>query len=189
MGLESYVIHLLPDGVEPVPLDAGDGVIATGFRGKSGIGTQDLIDRVEVTLMSNLIPVRRLRPEHRLIADGVIEMMLGDDGGYFRRATLVGCFSWYDEGLPLCYRIACAVNNSIGVRVYHQAAGFFSLAGEDEFCRVVRELYRRKYYDFIRTFGNVKAKTLPDQSFYDFYRRSNGGGWGIVETIKGWFKR
>lgn len=185
MGLESYLIHLIPEGVEPLRVDEGRGYVSTGFKGKSPVRTEIIVDRMVIGLPATL--VEESCRQHKLVVDDAVEVLIDGEDGFFQKATLIGCFAWYDEGLSTCYRLSCAINNCIKVRVYYPES--VTLDSEEEFCRAIRRAYEGKYQDFLKSFRSVHAKVLPGKNFYEFYRRSRNPLRKILRVIKSTRKR
>lgn len=185
MGMESYFIHLIPEGVEPFRVDEGGGFASTGFRGKSLIEANTIVDKIVIGLAGK--PVGKSHSQSKLVVDDAIETLIDDEDGFFQKATLVGCFAWYDEGLSTCYQISCVINNCIAVRVYYPE--FVTLDDEEGFRQAIQMAYQSKYQEFLQTFEGIRAKVLPGKDFYEFYRQSKNPLRRVLRVIKSTWRR
>jgi hypothetical protein len=166
MGLESYFLHLLPNEVTSVQVNEGHGFTSTTFAGKSPVAASVIIGKIETTLPS------KLHCQNKLVVDDAIKVVISVEDGLFQKVTLIGCFAWYDEGLSLCYQIACVIDSCIEIQVYHQLTGRTPLKGEMEFQQTVKGIYQEQHQSFVQTFGHIRKKILPGKDFYNFYRGS-----------------
>ncbi len=172
MGLESYFLHLLPESVEPTSVEIGNGFTATDFKGRSSVDVSAVIKEIKFRLAKAHLSNEFLPAQNKFIVDKAIEMSIDSEAGFFQKVTLAGCFSWYDPGLRLCYQLAQIVNDCVNVRAYHQSLETIPIKDEDAFLRAMQDIYQNQYQSFLKTFGEIKAKTLPGEDFYNYYRYS-----------------
>lgn len=172
MGLESYFLHLLPEAVEPIPVDVGDGFTATGFKGRSAAEVSWVVRELKIRLAEAHLSSEFLPDQNKFVVDKAIEMSVESEDGFFQKVTLVGCFSWYEEGMKLCYQLAHMVNECVSVRAYHQSLGIVPIRDENAFLHTIQSIYENQYESFLKTFGIFKVKTLPGKDFYNYYRHS-----------------
>lgn len=167
MGAESYFITLLPTGISPAIIDG-----ANGFKGKTDIKVKDFIEKIK----QMKYPIKSIKEENWFwfAIDDAIVMRLEHQDGWIQALSLEGCFSWYVEGLQLCYEITRSINDNIlKVQVYHPLLGLnFTLGTIEEFLIQVKNVYQDKYERFIREFGEIHGKVQPGMPFFDFRKKS-----------------
>jgi len=161
MGMESYFIQVLPQGVIPVKKDG-----CNSFDGQSSISYTELFDnlRLNTSIQKN--------SETSIIIDNVLILSVDSEGINFGSITIEGCFAWYSEGLKLCFATIKAIDSIIGnITIFHPRGLYFGLGNEDEFIQKVMSCYQGKYDEFVKQFRGIQTKVLPGQPFYDAYMK------------------
>lgn len=160
MGLESYFVQLIPEGVYPIQKDG-----INCFNGHSKLEITEFlewIDRVEKVTSQKYL---------QFLYDEAIKINIGEELGYVKEITLEGCFAWYPDGLSLCFQFIRTIETFFEIQVYHPGGLNFKVTSEDDFIEKVSNIYLKKYEEFVKRFGCLSLKVLPGDYFYDTYTK------------------
>lgn len=168
MGMESYFVQVLPLGVSPVKVND-----CNSFQGHCSMTLVNLIQQLSMTIKVQAMG------KAEYIVEEAIKLTIGVEDEYVRDITLEGCFSWYKEGLKLCYAIIRNISAIMDdITVYHPGELYFKVSTEEEFLAKITELYQAKHAAFNAQFNAIELKVPPGKSFYDAYARArNKGFW------------
>ncbi len=165
MGAESYFITFLPEEVKP---NNSNGIIE--FFDASKIHVSCVLE----CLKKHQFSIRQIKETEwcwYLIND-LLVMRIEHQNMNIQAISLEGCFSWYEEGLHLCYDIANFINNEIfSIKVYHPLDIMNKLMSREEFIEQLLKIYDKKHSEFIKLFGELKIKASPED-FYKIYMKN-----------------
>lgn len=162
MGMESYSINLLPEGVTAAKVDGKD-----RFNGRSSIHVLDFIEllegrgfKIELNDFDSLIAAHAV-----FINFGIEEEAF--DILWVKEITFEGCFACFEYSLGLFYSLYQIINKQIvKVRLYHPSIGEFEAQSEACFYEKIKSLYCEKYKRFKESYGTLDTKVLPGDAFY-----------------------
>ncbi len=177
MGMESYYVDILPKNVK-FYMD-GD------IRKIEGVSSFNLSEFV-MQIQKLQLPIR-LKNENIFIIDEAIQLQLILTNQNIQVITLQGCFTWFEEGIELCYNIVRFIKTNIfevDVSVLNED---INLDNEVEFKKNVIELYNEKFEYFRKYLADFKAKILPCD-FYDYRKKILKEKTSIISKVKNFFK-
>lgn len=165
MGVESYFITFIPEEVKP---NNSNGTIE--FFGTSKIHISYVLECLKKQEF-NICQIKESDWCWYLINDSLV-MRIEHQNMNVQAISLEGCFSWYKEGLHLCYDIASFINSEIfSIKVYHPLGIMNELMSREEFIEHLLTINNKKYGEFIKLFGELKFKTSPED-FYKVYMKN-----------------
>jgi hypothetical protein len=169
MGAESFFVHVLPAGVEPVPAPSGS------FQGASGLSGKDLVRALGGQPLSQ----GKYLCERILFLTVREQLALGRQSAEVTSVVLEGCFACYSEALEAMLLAASRVPGVKPARFFHPLGVDVEVTAKEAFVTGIRAVYEAKHRSFQTTFGDLHFLTPPNSYFYDEYKnRSARGGEG-----------
>jgi len=178
MGMESYYIDIIPNGVRVCMEDD-----VRRFEGKSKVRTSEFINglqRLLLPLSSNM--------KYFYIVDETIQLQIIVKDKYVQAIILQGCFTWFEEGLEICFNIVEFIITSlmeVDVSVFGKTVNYIDV---NSFKKTVIELYKEKFEYFKDYLADYKVK-IPPCDFYSYREKYIKKKNGFIAKIQNFFKK
>jgi hypothetical protein len=113
-------------------------------------------------------------------------LWLINENSYLQYCAIIGCYSWYEEGLELIYRIISVLNKYAGMVCYYPSVGVIQVDTEDMFYETTRKIFDNKHQAFYRIYGDIHIK-IPPKDFYVHRKMQTGRGGRLLTWVRSLF--
>ena len=153
MGMESFFIMLLPEGIE----EEKDQFGIRKYVGDSKINKESYDDFLN----------QQLEVKDNIYKEFVVIKKTIDDNKKIQQVSLECCFYHYSEGLKYIIEFWDSIKEKLPLRLFHPAIGFISNSNTDEFIKKIKDFYNSKYQAFVEEFGEDSNGNivLPNEGF------------------------
>lgn len=160
MGMESYHLDLIPKNVTVTLVDD-----IRKYKGISNLNLSDFINKFKRIPLSI-----ELNQENILFIDKALQLQINVADKKVQSIIIQGCFTWFEEGLELCYNVVNFINNNI-IKIDLSILGEnYEVEDLDLFKTTVIECYKDKYEYFRTYLADFKVKVLPS-NFYKYRKK------------------
>jgi len=156
MGMESYFVNLIPEGVKSSKVDN-----INEFKGQSKLRLKQVSDLVD----SHFKLKKYAKDEH--ILEDVLFLRISHEKNILKALSIEGSLSWFEEGLRIIFRLYELLReNALNIRISHPSQTEINTRCEKEFISAMRDIYKDKYVHFKENIMHSKACVLPGGHFY-----------------------
>lgn len=170
MGMESFQIIVLPEGVE-IYRENGYWYL----NGSSNIRMKEFEKKLKQVGAVN-------DKNMDWIYDDCIEIRVEEENGSFQGLEIRGCFSWIRAGVDACFQLMQDLKKEIPFEIfimYQKVEG----KNAEELYRILTERYQKKIENFYRQFPHMELKVTCSE-FYKEIDRQNRWYYKILKSWK-----
>lgn len=160
MGMESFSIIALPDGVDIIRDKE-----YRHLKGNSNIFFKDF--ELELGKLENIVR----RGECGWVLDDCIEIIVYNSNGFFQGIELKGCLSYLDDGVDLGYDFIEIIRKkivSLKIYIFNREV---EVGNSKQLCKLIKEMYSDKIAIFQKQYNDVKLKATCGEFYREMKNR------------------
>lgn len=174
MGVESYFINLVFEGVKQEKQASG-----RGFVGNTNV----VINDVEFYIKGK--GARKIGIDKYLFDDSIIIELIKENNSVLA-ITLQGCLTWYPQGLGTMVSFAKSLNNELSpIHLSYPAfKDYYPIKDSNVFIEDIMSIYSEKYDNFKKQNIHIlNTKLPPGKEFYRYKDKSNNLIFKVLKKI------